>query len=662
MAQYIKIGGVWKPIVGVYKKVNGSWVEQEVYAFENTVYLYNSSKIDVDVLYIIADDSYTGKQAYLIAKFNSTRVYPTWSITSGEQYATINSNGKLDIESGASNNYVTVQASYENLIVSKTISVSYDNQLVIESPDVITGTTGNVIAIYNSTVVSPGWTIISGSQHATIDSNGAITIISSGTIRVRASYGDYITMKDIRVEYDATKSQQTVVDETGTITTTETTTTTDPITGTTTVESIESVTYEDGSTANTTSTTTTNLDGSTTTTSETTNSDGSSVSRVTSTSAEDSDGSYTVEESTEVTNADGTSSESSSTTVNHEDGSSSSSSSLIMYDENGNVIDTTETTSTTSAPDQDGTVTTQSTTEVTNTDGTSSESSSTLVERTDGSSTSSTQSTNYDANGDPTGSISNTTNIYADGSSLSQTTNYDENGDPTTGTNLMGDTAGNVDIQNLEYDSNGDPTVTGYTIDTSGSDGAGKDINADGVNTDYYAFDITYGFELNIHFTINYSQQPANQNENHHNILNAKRANPSPWYGFQLRQSSTNKYIQLGVQMNSGSNANTTINGQSTGVTNEGEFDLTITYNPLASTNKFVCYNNLTESVVYSKNDTFPDIEALKYLKITIGYAVDANGDPYRYSNINLKNFSVSRIYPTWNSSESWDTSSQWIS
>lgn len=45
-----------------------------------------------------------------------------------------------------------------------------------------------------------------------------------------------------------------------------------------------------------------------------------------------------------------------------------------------------------------------------------------------------------------------------------------------------------------------------------------------------------------------------------------------------------------------------------------------------------------------TNNGTFPDIEELKYLKLTIGYALDADANPYRYSNINVKNFSIRKL------------------
>ena len=68
------------------------------------------------------------------------------------------------------------------------ITISYDNQLTIEGADTITGTTGNLIARFNSTTVNPEWTIVNGNNFATIDNRGNITIISSGTIEVEAEY------------------------------------------------------------------------------------------------------------------------------------------------------------------------------------------------------------------------------------------------------------------------------------------------------------------------------------------------------------------------------------------------------------------------------------------------------------------------------------------
>ena len=110
------------------------------------------------------------------------------------------------------------------------------------------------------------------------------------------------------------------------------------------------------------------------------------------------------------------------------------------------------------------------------------------------------------------------------------------------------------------YGENGDSVVTGYSIDTSENEDGSKQLNLDGVNTEFYGFDSVEGFVMNIHFTIDFTNQPANQNEGLHNILTMKRANPSPWYGFQIRHSGSGKYVQLGTQFEFGSNTNTAIN------------------------------------------------------------------------------------------------------
>lgn len=267
----------------------------------------------------------------------------------------------------------------------------------------------------------------------------------------------------------------------------------------------------------------------------------------------------------------------------------------------------------------------------------------TVIENQDGSSSVEEIIVITDASGNTIGSTESEINNNTDGSYNGTSTTYDTDGNPTETTNTSGDTDGNVNTQGIEYNESGDPVVTAYTIDTSDNPNGTKNYNGDGTNTDYYAFDLTHGFVLNFHFTINFNAQPAGQDQGHHQILSMKRATPEPWYGFQLRQSNANKYIQLGTQFSGGSNTNTRIDSGTTTSANTGEYDLTITYNPTASTRCFVCHNNLTNTDVYTSNLKFPDIPELRYLKVTIGYGVDSNGDPYRYSNINVIDFSIER-------------------
>ena len=266
----------------------------------------------------------------------------------------------------------------------------------------------------------------------------------------------------------------------------------------------------------------------------------------------------------------------------------------------------------------------------------------TTTDHGDGSSTVHQTVTATDEEGNVLESTVTNINNNSDGSYNGSSITYDENGDAIEAQNVSGDTHWNVSTQDIIYE-NGEPVVTGYTVDTSGNPTGQKSYNGDGANTEYYAFDMTHGFVLHMHFTIDFTAQPAGQDENHHNILTAKRAAPEPWYGFQLRHTSTNKNIIIGRQFSTGSNTNTNINPKWITTNVLGEYDLTITYNPTASTNSFVCYNNLTSTNVFSSNSKFPDIDDLKYLKVTIGYAMDQNGDPYRYSSINVMDFSITR-------------------
>ena len=278
-----------------------------------------------------------------------------------------------------------------------------------------------------------------------------------------------------------------------------------------------------------------------------------------------------------------------------------------------------------------------------NLDGTTTESTIVVTQESDGSSVMETNSVKYDEDGEVLQTTEQVVETEADGSYSSVTQNYDAEGNITDKTNESGDVDGNVNTQNIEYDSSGNEVVTGYSIDTSNNPEGSKTYNGDGINTEYYAFDMTHGFVLDFNFTINFSQQPAGQNQNHHNVLTMKRADPEPWYGFQLRQSGSNKYVQLGTQFSTGSNTNTQIS-PGTIVNNTAEYNLRIVYDPTKSTDTFVCRNMLTNTDVYTSNSVFPDIQELRYLKVTIGYAMDSSGEPYRYSNINVLNFSIRRL------------------
>lgn len=566
MVQKIKIDGSWKHIVAVYKKINGHWVAQENYSFDNQAYFYDSGTVDADVFLIVANDAYTGNQFYVIAKLNNTQVNPTWSITSGNQYATINQSGQISILTGAENSLITVKADFETFSDSKQITVTYDNFMSIEGLSSMTGTSGNVIALYHSQVVNPVWSITSGNQYATIDQSGEITILASGQITVQATYANTVETKNITLTYDEGSSSHIDINpDTGAITNTETTTTTDPETGAVTETSTTTITNPDGSSSETQSETVTNTDGSSTTNSTTTNSDGTS----------------------------------------------------------------SETTSSTSAPDPNtGAVTSQ------------------------------TETINYDDNGDPTGSQTNQTVSNTDGSSTSSTTNYDASGDPIDRTNIGTDSTGNVNTQNIEYDEQGNQTVTGYTIDTEASEGEGKEITGDGVNTEFVPFDDNNnGFICHIRFKSLLSEQPIppivedtdDQGTNYlYNVFCAKStvAVNGKYPGFEIRwtlkKSNGTAATTTGIQFRyAGAGQNNT---QLNLTPNEyNEFDLTITYDPhkLYNNHTFIVSSALGNMAAIDKDVTF----ATNNIDFTLGYAIDSHGQAFRHAAVTIYDFSITKLH-----------------
>jgi len=410
-----------------------------------------------------------------------------------------------------------VQCSYSNVIQTKQIVVSYDNQLTIECDNVMRGTSGNVITRYNSEVVTPVYQITAGGSNATIDATGVITIIASGLITVQSTYSDYTVTKEISLIYEQNVESETIVNDDGSVTTTVTETVENQD-GSTTATSVSNTTNSDGSTAYTETTTETQQDGSSTTISNTTNSDG-----------------------------------------------------------------------------------TTSDTEI---------------------------------------------SVAADGSSTSQTTNYDVNGDPTTGSNNTTDVLGNSNTQEIEYDSEGNTTVTNFTIDTTNNtSGNGEQFDGNTkVDTDYYPFDATQAFECMIHFKLDNRMPP--QPDKQSTILNAKVADPAPWWGFDIRRDSDNKKLRVGTCFSDGNTKSDMITIDNPNAANV--YKIKFTYNPTvpSGSTTFVAYDMLKNTNVMTSIKLFPDTDAVKNIKVTIGCNIDKNGNPQRYAIVDIYEFYIRRVDP----------------
>ena len=290
----------------------------------------------------------------------------------------------------------------------------------------------------------------------------------------------------------------------------------------------------------------------------------------------------------------------------------------------------------------------------------------TTVENEDGSSYVEASTVIMDESGNTIGTAESTTTNNADGSYESTTTNYDVNGDPTGAVNEEGDTAGNVSTQEITYNSEGEPVVTGYEIDTTASEGAGKDITGDGVNTEFVPFsDDDCGFVLHIKFESVRTEQPrppiVEDTEDTgtnwlYNIMGAKSATQLPtggWPGFDIRwdlaKSNGTGTLKFRYTQ-SGATATTSkvLTGKTeTGASGGDIYDIVVTYDP-----ELILPTSRNTFSVTSPNGCITSIGTnLKFvtnnIDFTLGYALNMQGEPYRYSDVTIYEFSITKICNT---------------
>ena len=286
----------------------------------------------------------------------------------------------------------------------------------------------------------------------------------------------------------------------------------------------------------------------------------------------------------------------------------------------------------------------------------------TVTENEDGSSYVEESVVIMDESGNTIGSSESTTNNNADGSYEINTVQYDENGDATSGMNVSGDTSGNVSTQDITYNANGEPVVTGYEIDTTGSEGAGKDITGDGVNTEFVPFaDDNCGFIMHIIFESVGEDQPnppiVEDTEDTgvnwlYNIMSAKATTPvnGKYPGFDIRWAiNKNTFSVTSFQFRyAQENAGNTIKAL-TGRTADGSgtgntYDIIVTYDPelvlptsrttFSATSPNGCMSSVGANVTFPSNN----------IDFTLGYALNMQGEPYRYANVKILEFSIDKI------------------
>ena len=200
----------------------------------------------------------------------------------------------------------------------------------------------------------------------------------------------------------------------------------------------------------------------------------------------------------------------------------------------------------------------------------------------------------------------------------------------------------------------------GYNIDTTASEGEGKEIEGNGINTEFVPFKFaSQGFVMHFAFESRAEDQPRppitadtedNSNNYLYTVLGAKATAKvgNIWPGFEIRwsipktnpnYSDTTKCIIQFCRTLSGETTTTRQNFTNAYDAN-GVYDITVTYNPSANP-KFVVRNNVTNANIMTSNNTLQsDLE----LDMTIGYSTDHNGDQIRHSNVIVHEFNVAKL------------------
>lgn len=288
----------------------------------------------------------------------------------------------------------------------------------------------------------------------------------------------------------------------------------------------------------------------------------------------------------------------------------------------------------------------------------------TVTENEDGSSYVEESVVIMDESGNTIGSSESTTNNNADGSYEISTVQYDENGDATSGTNVSGDTSGNVSTQDITYNANGEPVITGYEIDTTGMMKSDEFIE-----TGFIPFDGSSDWELNFKFRWDWSRNTGEKSTTTSVLSCAEFVSGQLKSGFVLRfyaakatSSATTPKTRPQLQVSVG-DASTTkllfVTGNSGRIyTNPVTYDVHIVktgntmnfeiqaigslkYNPTrdSTSTSNGCTTTQNEIVTYSWTDN-----STSTVDITVGGYLNSQGSLAQKSDIDVYEFNVRKI------------------
>lgn len=183
---WVKINGSFKRIRKYYKNQNGTWAEIDKSTFENTIGTsihFFGGNIDVFISFdISAPSSASAETCICTATYNGRTVYDdvTWEITSGNQYGTIDSSGRITISNSASNSPITVSATYQGHTATAIVYVTYKSGASTSTNTETTENEDGTTTTTTTTVVDNGdGSSTSTSESTTYDENGNVAGSSS---------------------------------------------------------------------------------------------------------------------------------------------------------------------------------------------------------------------------------------------------------------------------------------------------------------------------------------------------------------------------------------------------------------------------------------------------------------------------------------------------
>lgn len=204
--------------------ITATSIEYPSISASKTITVTYSVDNPLTALTINGDDTVTGVSATYTVTYtpsNTEDTGVTWSIVSGASYASIDSaTGVLTINSNANNSSVTIAATsttYPSIIATKDITVTYLSESAISAIDIVgdnivEGLWTTYTVTYtpsNTEETGVTWSIVSGSEYATIDAvTGYLTVLngasgSSVTIMATSTVNSSITAtKNITVTYN----------------------------------------------------------------------------------------------------------------------------------------------------------------------------------------------------------------------------------------------------------------------------------------------------------------------------------------------------------------------------------------------------------------------------------------------------------------------------